>query len=202
MWLRKITIVPRVSVTETFTNNVRLSSANPKSEAITEVSPGIRISSDGGRIRGSIDYSLTEVFYANNSSGRRSLNNLSANGTVEAIDNWAFLDFSGNVGQQSISAFGTPSSGALLTGGNSTETSVYRISPYLRGRFGSNAEYEARYGYHQQHQSVNRSVRRGPARLVVPREWRAENVTDCPGASMPVGSPRALQAGAPPAARR
>ena len=143
----RITIVPRVSVTETFTNNVRLSSANPKSELITEVSPGIRISSDGGRIRGSIDYSLTEAFYANNSSGRRSLNNLSATGTVEAIDNWAFLDFSGNVGQQSISAFGTPSSGALLAGGNSTETSVYRLSPYVRGRFGGNAEYEARYGY-------------------------------------------------------
>lgn len=143
----RITIVPRVSVTETFTNNVRLSSANQKSELITEVSPGIRISSDGGRIRGSVDYSLTEVFYANSSSGRRSLNSLSAFGTVEAIDNWAFLDFSGNIGQQSISAFGTPASGALLSGGNSTETSIYRLSPYVRGRFGGNAEYEARYGY-------------------------------------------------------
>lgn len=143
----RITIVPRVSVTETFTNNVRLSSVNPKSEAITEISPGIRISSSGGRIRGSIDYSLSEVFYANNTSGRRSLNNLVASGTVEAVDNWAYLDFSGNVGQQSISAFGTPSNDGLLVGGNSTETSVYRLSPYLRGRLGGNAEYELRYGY-------------------------------------------------------
>ena len=68
--------MPRVSVTETITNNARLSSVNQKSDAITEVSPGISISSTGGRIRGSIDYSLTEVLYANNTSGRRSLNSL------------------------------------------------------------------------------------------------------------------------------
>ena len=142
----KITIVPRVSVTETFTNNVRLSNVNPQSEAITEIRPGIRVSSNGGRIRGTIDYSLSEVVYANNTSGRRSLNNLTASGTMEAVDNWAFVDFSGNVGQQSISAFGTPSSGGLLSGGNSTETSVYRITPYLKGRVGGSAEYEARYG--------------------------------------------------------
>jgi uncharacterized protein (PEP-CTERM system associated) len=151
----RITIVPRVSVTETITNNVRLSSVNQKSEAITEVSPGISISSTGGRIRGSIDYSLTEVLYANNTSGRRSLNSLTANGIAEVVDNWAFLDFSGNVGQQSISAFGTPSSGGALVGGNSTETSVFRLSPYLRGRFAGNATYEARYSYTT---STSRSV--------------------------------------------
>jgi hypothetical protein len=151
----RITIVPRVSVTETITNNVRLSSVNQKSEAITEVSPGISISSTGGRIRGSIDYSLTEVLYANNTSGRRSFNSLTANGIAEVVDDWAFLDFGGNVGQQSISAFGTPSSGGVLVGGNSTETSVFRLSPYLRGRFAGNATYEARYSYTT---STSRSV--------------------------------------------
>ena len=87
------------------------------------------------------------MLYANNTSGRRSLNSLTANGIAEVVDNWAFLDFSGNVGQQSISAFGTPSSGGALVGGNSTETSVFRLSPYLRGRFAGNATYEARYSY-------------------------------------------------------
>ena len=141
----KITIAPRVSVVETFTDNALLDNANRRSDLITQVSPGIRISSSGGRIRGSIDYSLTEVLYANNTSGRRSLNNLNAAGAVEVVDNWAFLDFSGNIGQQAISAFGTPSSGGLLSGGNSTETSVFRLSPYVRGRLGSVAQYEARY---------------------------------------------------------
>lgn len=137
--------MPRVSVTETMTNNVLQASVNRQSEFITQVSPGIRISSTGGKIRGSLDYSLTEAFYANNTSGRRSTNNLSANGTVEAVDNFAFIDLAGNVGRQAISAFGAPVVGGELAGGNSTETSVFRLSPYLKGRFGEFAEYVARY---------------------------------------------------------
>lgn len=140
-----IRIVPRVSVTETVTNNVRQASANRESEFITEVSPGIRISSTGGKIRGSLDYSLTEAIYANNTSGRRSINNLAANGTVEAVDNFAFIDVAGNVGRQAISAFGAPVGGGTLSGGNSTETSVFRLSPHLKGRFGEFADYVARY---------------------------------------------------------
>ncbi len=140
-----ISIVPRISVTETFTNNVRLDNVNKRSELITQISPGIRVSSTGSRIRGSVDYSLTELLYANNTTGRQSQNNLNASGTVEAVDNWAFLDFSGNIAQQSISAFGTPSSGGILAGGNSTETSVFRLSPYVRGRLAGVADYEARY---------------------------------------------------------
>lgn len=141
----KITIVPRVSVAETFTNNVRLDNANKRAELITQVSPGIRISSSGGRIRGSIDYALTESLYANNTSARQSQNSLTAAGTLEAVDNWAFLDFSGSISQQAISAFGKPSSGGVLAGGNSTETSVYRLSPYIRGQIAGLATYEARY---------------------------------------------------------
>lgn len=142
----KISIVPRVSVTETFTNNVYLDNANKRSDLITQVAPGIRISSSGGRIRGALDYSLTEVLYANGTSGRQSQNSLGATGTIEAVDNWAFVDFNGSISQQAISAFGRPSSGGILgAGGNSTETSVYRLSPYVRGQFGQMANYLARY---------------------------------------------------------
>ena len=141
----RISIVPRVSVAETFTNNVLLDNNSKRSELITQISPGIRISSSGGRIQGSVDYSLTELLYANNTTGRQSQNNLNAAGTIKLVDNWASVDFSGTIGQQSISAFGTPSSGGVLAGGNSTETSVFRLSPYLRGRLADVADYDARY---------------------------------------------------------
>jgi len=140
-----ISIVPRISVSETYTTNVALSSSGKKSDLITQVSPGIRISSNGGRIRGFLDYSLTEQIYANNSSGRRSQNALTAAGTVEAVENWAFVDFSGLIGQQAISAFGAPVGDGSALNSNSTETSVFRVSPYVRGRLGSVADYEARY---------------------------------------------------------
>ncbi|MEO8855596.1 MAG: TIGR03016 family PEP-CTERM system-associated outer membrane protein [Burkholderiaceae bacterium] len=140
-----ITITPHVSVTETYTSNVFLSNTNKRSELITQVSPGIQIVSRGGRIRGSLDYSLDELWYARNTSGRRSQNSLNALGTIEAVDNWAFIDFSGVIGQQAISAFGTPATNAAALNGNSTETSVFRVSPHIAGRLGSFADYEARY---------------------------------------------------------
>lgn len=141
----KISIVPRIGVTETYTSNVALSSTNRQSELISQISPGIRLTSTGGRIVGSVDYSLTESLYARGTSGRRSQNALNAIGTVEVVDNWAFIDFNGLIGQQSISAFGAPAGDGSALNSNSTETSVFRLSPYVRGRFGSLAEYRARY---------------------------------------------------------
>ncbi len=140
-----IVIVPRVSVTETFTNNALLQSNGKRSDLISQISPGIRISSSGGRIRGSLDYALNEVVYANGTSGRQSQNALTTAGSIEAIDNWAFVDFSGSISQQAVSAFGTFSNNPGTLGGNSTETSVFRLSPYVRGRLAGFADYEARY---------------------------------------------------------
>ena len=140
-----LTIVPRVSVAETYTNNALLQSGGKRTDLVTQVSPGIRISSNGGRIRGTLDFSLNEVIYANNSRGRQSQNALNATGSVELVDNWAFIDLSGSIGQQAISAFGTQSSSGTVTNGNSTETSVFRMSPYIRGRLAGVADYEARY---------------------------------------------------------
>lgn len=136
----------RLSVSEVYTSNVRLDS-NPRSDFITEVSPGIRITSKGGRIQGSLDYSLTEQVYARNSSGRRSQNTLNGTGNAELVDGWAFVDFSGVVGQQSISAFGAPVGNSGAINSNSTEVATFRISPYVRGRLGSAAEYVARYSF-------------------------------------------------------
>ena len=69
-----ITIVPRVSISETYTNNVLLQSAGKQNELITQISPGISISSRAGRIKGTFDYSLNELFYAKNTSARQSQN--------------------------------------------------------------------------------------------------------------------------------
>ena len=139
-------IVPRVSLAETFTDNVFLASVGRKSELTSEINPGIRITSNGGQIKGSFDYSLRETFYANNSSGRRSQNALNTFGQIVVVDNKAFVDFSGTISQQTISAFGTLSAGNSVINPNLTESRTFYVSPYLRGRLASFADYEIRYG--------------------------------------------------------
>lgn len=144
---QKLSIVPRVAVTERFTNNVGLSSTNKKSELVTTISPGISLRSNGGLLKGNLDYSLNEIIYARGSSGRQSQNSLNSTLQLEAVEGFAFVDFSGSISQQSISALGTPSTDGSSLNANSTETSVFRLSPYLKGNLAGIANYEARYGW-------------------------------------------------------
>lgn len=142
---RAVSIVPLVSLTETLTDNVRLS-ANRQSDMITEVRPGIRISSDSRRLKGFFDYSLNSISYTQNSSLNQIQHALNTGGTLEAVDNWAYLDFSGSISQQAISAFGAqPSGNTSSINSNQTEVFNYRLSPHVRGRLGDLANYEARY---------------------------------------------------------
>ena len=145
--LGQIKVTPRVTLSETITDNVRLDGSNPQSEQITEVTPGIRINIAGTRLKTYFDLGLNRVIYAQGTSPNRSQiqNSLNTFGTFEAVDNWAFVDFSGTVSQQAVSAFGTQSASNTSVNANQAEVSNYRISPYLRGRLFHAAEYEARY---------------------------------------------------------
>ena len=140
-------VKPRVSLTETLTDNanVNRTSNNKQSELITEVAPGIQIEARTARLKAHFDYSLHSQFYSNQPDQNRSQNSLNTLGTFEAIDNWLFLDFSGIIAQQSISALGTQSTSNTTINNNSTETSTYRLSPYIRGRLAGMAEYSLRY---------------------------------------------------------
>ena len=141
----QVTVVPRVSVTETLTDNARLSNTGRQSEQITQISPGVRIDVNGARVKSYFDYALTQSFYAQNTSPNRSQNTLSTFGTVEAIEKRVYLDFNGSISQQSVSAFGTQSINNSSVNGNQAEVATYRLSPYVRGQLGSTASYEARY---------------------------------------------------------
>lgn len=141
----EITVVPRVAIAETFTDNALLSNSGRQSEQITQISPGIRIEVKGARVKTYFDYALTRSLYAQNTASDRSQNTLTTFGTVEAVENRVFLDFGGSISQQSISAFGTQSVNSSTLSANQAEVSTYRVSPYFRGEIGSTANYEARY---------------------------------------------------------
>ena len=142
---RAILIVPRISFSETLTDNVRLSANDRQSELVTEISPGIQILGVRGRIRGYFDYALNGKFYAQNTAGASVQNALTAFGTFEAIDQWAFVDLNAGISQQAVSALGSPAASSASINANQTETATFRLSPYLRGRFANMVDYETRY---------------------------------------------------------
>lgn len=142
-----LTIEPSVSFTETLTDNSRPGGGggNGRADLISQVTPSVRITSQGGRVRGYVDYSLSAIGYLRSASSNELQNRLAANVVVEAVENWAYLDASANVSQQSISAFGTRTADSSLANGNRTETRSFSLSPYVRGRLFGAADYEARY---------------------------------------------------------
>jgi len=142
-----LSVVPRISISERYSNNIGLSSTNQQSEFVTQISPGISIRSNAGRLRGNFDYSLNELVYARGTAARQSQNALSSALSLEAVEGFAFVDFNGSIAQQAVSALCKPSTDGSSINANSTETSVFRLSPYLRGNLGGFANYELRYGW-------------------------------------------------------
>ena len=143
---RTWSIVPRLRLSETYTDNVNLTASNKESDFITQLAHGVRINANTARLNFFLDYALVGYAYAKNSDYSNFQNYLNTIGTLEAIDNWLFLDFSGYVSQQIISPFGTQSFSNANNNDNRTQTQTYRLSPFIRGQLGGDfAEYLLRY---------------------------------------------------------
>ena len=140
-------VKPRITLTETWTDNVAVSGGQGSKESgfITQVAPGVRIDAKTARLKAYFDYALTGTFYSTSSVNSRTQNSLNTFGTLEAVSNWMYLDFSGRIAQQTISAFGAQSPSNANINTNSTETSTYRLSPYIRGQLAGTADYSLRY---------------------------------------------------------
>lgn len=138
-------ITPSVTVGGTFTDNANLSATNPKSDFITQISPGIRVGGRGGRLLANLNYQWHQYNYLDESSRSNQQRSLAADGRLELVEKWLFLEASHNISQNSASVFGTQGVGNELTNANRTEVASYRFSPYIQGSFGGMADYQLRY---------------------------------------------------------
>jgi uncharacterized protein (PEP-CTERM system associated) len=139
------TIVPSIVVNETLTNNVFLSGTNPTSDSVTGIAPGISIDGKGDRASLRLNYVITQYLYARETQENNHQSALRATGTLEAIEDWLFIDATGTISQQYLSAFGAVSPSSANVDRNRTETSSYSLSPYLKGRLLGWADYRLRY---------------------------------------------------------
>ncbi|MET0207670.1 MAG: TIGR03016 family PEP-CTERM system-associated outer membrane protein [Burkholderiaceae bacterium] len=138
-------VSPRISVSETWTDNLRLTGDGYQDRAlVTSVTPGVSVSSRSGVFRGTLDYSLDAIVYTKSDSKNRVQNQMNGRGTAELVPQALFVDVIGNISQQSISAFGTQSPSNELDNANRTETRQLQVSPYWRGLLLGSATFELR----------------------------------------------------------
>ena len=82
-----------VSVRETYTDNVALSSTGSRqSDWITEIGPRFTLRGAGARLKAAFNYSISEVIHANDSSRNFTNNTLGANANAELVEKFLFLD--------------------------------------------------------------------------------------------------------------
>jgi hypothetical protein len=154
-------------VSETFTDNVKLTPKG-QSDQITEISPGIRISRDVGRVRGYFDYALRAIGYAQTQSTQSGnvQQALSTAAEAELVDQKLFVDVSGSISQQGLAALGVLSGSNPYGNANTAEVSSFRVAPFAHGSLGGLADYTVR---------LSRSITQG-------------NTGDSPGVGETVGS--------------
>jgi uncharacterized protein (PEP-CTERM system associated) len=141
-------ISPSVSVQGTLTDNVNLAPNDRKrSDLIMNVAPGIRVDGFGARASLQLDYRMNNLLYASESSRNNTQHFLSALGSLEAVENWLFVDARASISQQAITPFAARPTNVENVNANRAETYTYGLSPYVRGRFGSTADYLLRYNW-------------------------------------------------------
>jgi uncharacterized protein (PEP-CTERM system associated) len=133
-------IQPRVTVDETWSDNVNLSGSNAQHDFITQVTPGVVVRGQGGRVTLDLDYQLGLVHYARGNGSRRFDHRLQADGTAELLKQRFFVDFSSTAGLVNTSSTGVQAVDAVSAGGNTESFYTYSVNPYLVHHFGRYAD--------------------------------------------------------------
>ena len=137
-------IEPRLILTETYSDNMALFGTAPESGWISSLAPGIRIDGKGPRFDAFLDYRREHIFYEGFPEWKRKQNQLDSYGTLEAVEDWLFVDASANIVQRNITVFGPVSVDGLSASDSQVETQTFQVAPYVRGRLGSSADYLVR----------------------------------------------------------
>jgi uncharacterized protein (PEP-CTERM system associated) len=147
-WAQTVVVTPSVSVQETYTTNRDVSASNPQSDLITQVTPTVTMSSRSGALQGNLNYSLTGVGYARDSSQNSIYHTLSSNATLNLLDGRAGMQVSASAARQVVSAFGVQvSDPALNAQNNMAQTFTYSLAPYVSGMTVGDVRYKGQVVY-------------------------------------------------------
>ncbi|MBI4997766.1 MAG: TIGR03016 family PEP-CTERM system-associated outer membrane protein [Rhodocyclales bacterium] len=139
-----ITVAPRVTLSGNYSTNMSLGASAGQEGVVGNVAPGVLIESNGAHLKGYLDYQLNSYFYPGHSRWNGSQNQLASHMTLEAIDNWLFVDAAANIFQRQRSLFGP----VAVEGSNSAtgqgDSKFGQVSPYVRGQLFGSTDYQLR----------------------------------------------------------
>src|SRR5690242_4915210 len=119
--------------TLTYSDNVSLARpGQERADLVTGLTVPLGVRRDGPRLKATVDYVPTVYLYARTGQSNELQNNLRSLVTLEAVEDFVFVDATANVYQSYLSTSAPrPISGASITD-NRTQQTVVGLSPYLR----------------------------------------------------------------------
>jgi uncharacterized protein (PEP-CTERM system associated) len=140
-------IRPRISVTETLTDNARQTPTNRTADFDTRLSPGLSVSADTPRLQGILTGSLDfDKFAFATDQDHRSLT-LYGSGFVTAIPDMLFVDLKSSISQASRTGAAGFSSVSQLPKSDQVPVLTSSVSPYLRQSYKGLVDSELRYRF-------------------------------------------------------
>ncbi len=148
---------PYLTLGEVYTDNLFLAPPDEdyRDGFITEIEPGFKLGYQAPRLNAKVDYSLQGLIYARNSDMNHAYSQLNANGTLEAVRKWLFIDARTIYDHQVLNPEKVGGRRNIFGGGNRVGVSATTISPYLRHDFGSVGIATLRYAYGRAFYSKN-----------------------------------------------
>ncbi len=131
-------IQPRISLGQFWTDNVALAADGlDESEWITEVRPGLRLTVEGPQFSGDLNYEMQILKFDDYDDLDEVFNQLDAKGNLEVIPDSTFVDAFARYDQQNVSTGGRLAFSNLFETDNRTDYTVFGLSPYHTGTWGS-----------------------------------------------------------------
>jgi uncharacterized protein (PEP-CTERM system associated) len=144
--LRPFTLLPTLTMEETFTDNVNLQpSSSRQSDFVTQITPGLQVSGNSARasLNGSIALPIL-VYARTGGENNRVVPQVNLVGSVEALERLFFVEGSVYVTQEYLNPFGARSTSLSNNPDNAYVTKIYRVSPYFKGTTPGGLKYELR----------------------------------------------------------
>ena len=138
-------IEPSVGASVIYSDNANQSENDPQDQISLTVSPGVIVRSEGSRrVLATLQYRMDGVARFGEDNSNDLYHNLNASGKAELVEDFLFVDADARISQELISLLGSPADSAVNADNRAT-TGSYSISPYIKQRFGTFADAQARY---------------------------------------------------------
>ena len=98
-------IQPTLNTQLTWTDNVDVADADPQQDWVLEVSPGVSMVRESGRLRGGLDLRLRSLNHVERTEENTTYLALNGRGSFEAIENSVFVDVDGSISRDNQSSF-------------------------------------------------------------------------------------------------